>query len=124
MEALLKTRAVLGLEESTFTERESAYAKDLFKGLKHRLTNNGKTTPSVTFFNEKGDQETVTVVQSLTEAVRAKRLTVEHLLGFPIQVMDNGGKYFTSPFQSVAGDVDTTAIKTIDQISFDDILAM
>ena len=123
MEIVLKTREELGLETKAASGAETGIAKDLFKGLGFNLNNRAGVRPSVTFFdNATGKQETVTVEEALVEPVRTGKITINHLLGFTVIRYPEGGLFFLAPKVRATGLVDDTEVKSLDALSFNDLL--
>lgn len=121
MEITLKTREELGLAANGSTA-ETGIAKDLFKGLNYILNNRAGVRPSVTFFNAEGKSVTVTAEEALVEPIRTGKITINHLLGFTVIRANNDGLYFLAPKVRAEGAVDTTEVKSLDALSFNDLL--
>ena len=121
MEIVLKTREELGLKEGA-SANALGTAKELFKGLKYVLNVRKNKRPSVTFIDEKTNKSaTVTVEETLVDPVRAGKITINHLLGFTILRGDNEGLYFVAPKVRAMGDVDSTEVKTLEAVSYNEL---
>lgn len=122
MQITLKTREELGLGATTSSGAETGLAKDLFKGLEYNLNNRAGVRPSVTFYDNKGLQTTVTCSEELVEPVRQGKITINHLLGLTIIRYPEGGLFFLAPKARATGKVDDTNIISLDALSYNDLL--
>ena len=120
MNIVLKTREELGLKEST--AKTLGTAKELFKGLKFVLNVKKDKRPSVTFIDEaKNTSITVCCSEALSEPVRSKKITINHLLGFEILRGDNDGLYFVPPTDRVLGSVDDTEVVKLEAVGYNEL---
>ena len=122
MEITLKTREELGLSAVTESGAETGLAKDLFKDLGYHLNNRAGVRPSVTFFDDKGKQETVTCSEELVEPVRTGKITINHLLGFTIIRYPEGGLFFLAPKVRASGKVNDVEIIALEAVTYADLL--
>jgi hypothetical protein len=121
MNIVLKTREELGLGERKATA-ETGLAKEMFAGLSYKLNIRKDKRPSMTFYDDEGRQQTVTVEEQLEAPVRAGKITDEHLLGFTIIKGDEGGLFFLAPrLQTEGKKVDDVKIKVLTPATFNEL---
>jgi hypothetical protein len=121
MEIVLKTREELGLTESA-SANALGTAKELFKGLRYVLNVRKGKRPSMTFIDDVTNKSaTVTVEETLEDAVRSGKITEAHLMGFTILRGDNEGLYFVAPKVRAGGNVDDVVVQQLDAVSYNEL---